>query len=110
MNPSVAVLFVVPGTEETLRVQGQAELVAGEAVTGRLVARGQNALLAIRVSAERCFFHCARSFKRAGLWNPELWPERVRISFGRIIAGQLGRGEDLAREIDARVQKGYEDL
>jgi len=106
----VAVLFVVPGTEETLRVQGRAELVAGNAVTGRLVARGQNALLAIRVSVERCFFHCARSFKRAGLWTPELWPERVPVSFGRIIASRLGRGEGLAREIDARVQRGYEDL
>jgi PPOX class probable FMN-dependent enzyme len=85
-NPSVAVLFVVPGTEETLRIQGQAELLAGEAVTGRLVARGRSALLAIRISVERCFFHCARSFKRAGLWKPAAWPEPVPVSFGRIIA------------------------
>jgi PPOX class probable FMN-dependent enzyme len=110
-NPQVGLLFVVPGTEETLRIQGRAELVAGEELGRRLTARGQPALLAIRVHVERCLVHCARSFKRAGVWRPETWTEPVPVSFGRIIAERLGRGADLVGEIDARVERGYrEDL
>ena len=46
-NPAVALIFLVPGTEETLRVHGTAELTADRAVVQRLVSRGQPALLAI---------------------------------------------------------------
>jgi uncharacterized protein len=110
VNQSVGLLFLVPGTEETLRVLGRAELVTGESLGLRLGARGQPALLAIRVTIERCFVHCARSFKRAGVWHPENWTAPVPVSFGRIIARNMGEGATLAEEIDARVRKGYEDL
>src|SRR4029453_1326762 len=57
----VALVFLVPGTEETLRVHGRAELTADPAVLARLEERGQPALLAIRVHVEQAFFHCAKA-------------------------------------------------
>ena len=106
-NPRVSLLFMVPGTGETLRVEGEAELVASDTLAQELSARGQPALLAIRVRVTRVFFHCARAFKRSRLWEPETWPPELRVSFGDIIAGKLGRGADVAAQIDARVQDGY---
>jgi len=107
MNPRVALIFLVPGTEETLRIHGSAELTAAFEIVERLSARGQPALLAIRVRVERCFFHCAKAFKRSRLWRPESWPERLRISFGKLLAPKLGGSEELERAIDQMVEEDY---
>jgi predicted pyridoxine 5'-phosphate oxidase superfamily flavin-nucleotide-binding protein len=75
-NPQVGIIFLVPGTEETLRVNGTAELTAAPIILERLSARGRPALVAIRVTVQECFFHCAKAFKRSQLWRPETWPQR----------------------------------
>ena len=110
VNPRVGLIFLLPGTDETLRVNGRAELRADPDLLARLSARGQPALVAIRVQIERCFFHCARAFLRAELWNPATWPERQRVSFGRQIAPLLGGDASLAEQIDASIEKGRTDL
>jgi len=109
-NPEVALIFLVPGTDETLRVQGRAELYRDPALLARLAMRGQPALIAVRVRIERCFFHCARAFLRAQLWTPATWPEGHRVSFGRQLAPKLGGGDALAAQIDAAIDKGRTDL
>jgi hypothetical protein len=106
-NPHVALIFLVPGTEETLRVHGRAELTSDPAVLERLTERGQPALLAIRVHVEQVFFHCAKAFKRSRLWHAETWPERLRISFGAMFAKKVGAGADVAAKIDASVEESY---
>jgi PPOX class probable FMN-dependent enzyme len=103
----VALVFLVPGTEETLRVHGRAELTADPAVLARLTERGQPALLAIRVHVEQVFFHCAKAFRRSKLWQPDTWPERLRVSFGAMFAKKLGLGGDAAAKIDASVEENY---
>jgi len=109
VNPRVALIFMVPGTEETLRVQGSVELTQDPAVLERLAARGKPALLAIRVHVETCFFHCAKAFKRSRLWQPETWPERLRFSFGKLLAPKLGGGADLEKTIDDMVAQDYRE-
>lgn len=106
-NPYVGVLFLVPGTGETLRVNGRATLTRDPVLLERLTARGRPALLAIRVEIEQCFFHCAKAFLRAALWKPETWPRDVRVSFGRIMADKLGSGDDVAQAIDAMIDENY---
>ena len=107
-NPRVALIFLVPGTEETLRVHGRAELRSDPELLERLTARGQPALLAIRVEVESCFFHCAKAFKRARLWQPASWPAPLRISFGKLLARRLGAGAELEQSIDRAIQEDYE--
>jgi PPOX class probable FMN-dependent enzyme len=109
-NPNVALIFLIPGTDETLRVNGRAQLYTDPDLLARLSARGQPALVAIRVQVERCFFHCARAFLRASLWNPATWGEPQKISFGRQLAPKLGGDESLATQIDAALERGRADL
>jgi uncharacterized protein len=106
-NPRVGLLFFVPGTNETLRVNGRAELTADPAVCARLAVRGQPAQLAIRVTVDECFFHCGKAFLRAGLWEPETWPADVRVSFGKMLAPKFGGGEALEKQIDAAIEDDY---
>lgn len=108
-NPQVAVLFMVPGTDETLRVQGRASLTTDRVALERLVARGQPALLAIRLAVDTCFFHCAKAFRRSQLWQPATWPERMQVSFGRQLAPRLGGGAELAKKIDDAIEADYRE-
>ena len=108
-NPKVGVLFMIPGTPETLRVNGTATLTADPALLERLAARSKPAVLAIRVHVEECFFHCAKAFIRSGLWKHESWPERHKVSFGRMFAKQRGSDEESARQLDAAVEADYRD-
>ena len=109
VNPRVALLFLLPGTGETLRVHGSAELTADPKVLARLAARGQPALLAIRVRVDACFFHCAKAFKRSRLWEPVAWPEPLRVSFGKLLARKLGGGAELERTIDRTIEDDYQN-
>jgi hypothetical protein len=106
-NPHVGLLLLIPGTPETLRVNGTAELTRDPDVCRRLVARGQPALLAIRVRVDECFFHCAKAFLRSQLWQPASWPERYRISFGKMLAGKIGGDEKVAATIDQVIEEDY---
>jgi hypothetical protein len=106
-NPHVGLLFLIPGTNETLRVAGRAELTRAPALLERLSARGKPAVLAIRVHVDECFFHCAKAFIRSELWKPERWPERLRISFGRMMVRKLGGDEKTADAVDAAVEQDY---
>ncbi len=108
-NPKVGVLFLIPGTPETLRVNGTAELTVDPELLEQLASRGKPAVLAIRVHVEECFFHCAKAFLRVQLWKPDTWPERQKISFGRMFAKMMGADEKAAKAIDETVETDYRD-
>ena len=106
-NPQVGIIFLVPGTNETFRVNGSAELSNDPALLSRLTARGAPALLAIRVHVRECFFHCAKAFLRSQLWNSATWPEHKQISFGKMLAAKIGAGDDVARQVDQAIELDY---
>jgi PPOX class probable FMN-dependent enzyme len=103
----IGLIFVRPRTGETLRVSGRAEVFDDAELLQQLGSEKRPALLAVRVHIEKCFFHCARSFLRARLWEPKSWPEAKRISFGKVIAPKMGGDEAAAQQIDDNVAAGY---
>ena len=99
-NPSVGLIFVVPGVVETLRVNGRAEITRDPALLERLAARNKPAILATRVRVEESFFHCGKAFVRSSLWKPATWPEGVKANIGKQIAKRNRAGDDLAEAIE----------
>lgn len=108
-NPHVAMIFMVPGTDETLRVAGTAELSADPALLERLSARGMPAQLVVRVTVRECFFHCAKAFIRSQLWEPASWSEKMKFSWGKYLAAKDGSDETLARKVDQAVAHDYKN-
>lgn len=106
-NPKVGLIFLVPGTCETLRVQGTAELLDDAQLCERLSMRGNKALLAIRVSVTECYFHCAKAFLRSDLWNPVSWGEKMTVSFGEEIAERGGIAREAVPDFDHGVHERY---
>lgn len=73
-NPQVALLFLIPTVDETLRVNGTAEILEDPAICDRFKVNGQPPKTVIRVTAAEIFTHCGKAPMRAGLWKPEGWP------------------------------------
>lgn len=70
VDPRVALLFLIPGLNETLRVNGQAHLSVDEQLLQLFEVNGNSPLTAIVVKVERVYFQCARALKRSHLWDP----------------------------------------
>jgi len=73
-------LFLIPGMEETLRVNGRACLTRDPAVLELLGREDKAPKVAVGVEVEEAFLHCAKAFKRSALWRPDEWPDRTGLS------------------------------
>ena len=70
-RPQIGILFMIPGVRETLRVNGTAQIVKDIAVRELLVHKGKIPQLALIVSVEEAFIHCAKCIIRSNLWTTE---------------------------------------
>ncbi|GGO82574.1 pyridoxamine 5'-phosphate oxidase-like FMN-binding protein [Nonomuraea cavernae] len=100
-NPHVGLLFIVPGMNETLRVNGRATLVSDAPFFDDLTVQGKRPRLAVLVDVEELYMHCAKAFLRSSLWRPETWPDRGGLpTLGRIAKDQLRIKGVSAKELD----------
>jgi PPOX class probable FMN-dependent enzyme len=91
VNPKVGLLFLVPGHQHSLRVNGTARLVTDAALCARLGMQGKPARAVLEVTARQVFFHCGKSLIRSRVWEPEKWPDRGGLaSLGAALADQIG--------------------
>jgi PPOX class probable FMN-dependent enzyme len=106
-NPHVGMLFIVPGVEETLRLNGHATLVRDPEILERLRAMGKTPSMAIAVEVEEVFLHCAKAFRRSKLWQAESWPERTTLpTLGTMLVDQL-QLETTSAELDCSLEVLY---
>jgi uncharacterized protein len=73
-------LFLIPGLEETLRVNGRAWLTRDPEVLERLAGGAKPPKVAIGVEVQEAFLHCAKAFRRSALWQPRAWPDRSELA------------------------------
>jgi PPOX class probable FMN-dependent enzyme len=100
-NPHAGLLFIVPGMNETLRVNGSTTLVSDGPFFDDLIVKGKRPQLAIMLHVEQLYLHCAKAFLRSSLWDPETWPERRSLpTLGRMLKDQLRLAESAA-QLDA---------
>lgn len=78
-NPSVGILFVIPGFDDTLRVNGQATLSTDPALLASMVVNHKAPRLAIVVKVSEAFLHCAKAFRRSHLWDPAYRQDRKTL-------------------------------
>lgn len=107
-NPRVALLFLVPGRLETLRVNGTARLLTDEACLARHAVRGKPARAVVEVTARSVYFQCGKAVVRSGLWQQEKWPSLAGLAtFAEALSDQIeGISKDDAA---ARLDKSYRE-
>lgn len=88
-SPGVGLIFMVPGINETLRVNGKAEITQDPALLTPLAVRDIVPTIGLKVTVDECYFHCGKALMRAKLWDPGAQVERHSFpTLGRIIAEQ----------------------
>jgi uncharacterized protein len=73
-NPHVGVIALIPGRDDTLRINGRAKIVRDAPFFSDLVVRGRRPVLALVIEIEQVFSHCPKAFLRSSLWEPSSWP------------------------------------
>lgn len=108
-SSALSLIFLHPGTRETLRVNGQGYITKDPAVLKRLGVGGKPAILATELQVQECFFHCGKALIRSKTWQPNSWGDPIKISFGQQLARRMGGQQDLADQIDASVNEDYKN-
>ncbi|WP_198664734.1 MSMEG_1061 family FMN-dependent PPOX-type flavoprotein [Lewinella sp. IMCC34191] len=77
-NPTVGLLFFIPGVKETLRINGTARIVRDEEILDLMAINGRRPLFAMIVTVREAFMHCAKCIIRSQLWTvDETRPGRI---------------------------------
>src|SRR5918997_2541374 len=105
-NPQVGMLFLVPGSGDTLRVNGTARIVADADYLPEMARGGVVPHLAIEVVVDELFLHCSKAFGRSALWDPASWPAKGEVpSAGEMVRSQHPAVTVPAAEIDAALEE-----
>jgi PPOX class probable FMN-dependent enzyme len=105
-DPRVALMFLIPGSGNALRINGQADLDCDSALCASFAVDGQSPRSVIIIRVDAIYFQCARAIVRSDLWNPDRHCDpKVLPTAGQILAtlskGQIG-GSDYDKEWPTR--------
>jgi uncharacterized protein len=107
-NPHVGLIFLIPSMEETLRVNGRAFIVRDEDLLARCAVQGKVPRLGIGVEVEEAFIHCAKAFKRSGLWEPQRWPGLDSLaSPAQMLLDHTRQPGATVEDVDRALQESY---
>ena len=73
-NGYAALLFLIPGLDETLRVNGRIELSTDPDLRERFAIDGRTAKVVAVVTVDEAYVHCAKALRRSAIWSSETWP------------------------------------
>ena len=84
-NPHVGIISLIPGRNETLRINGRGRLLRDAPFFDDLAVRGRRPILALLVEVEQIFFHCPKAFLRSKLWEPDSWQPDTLASHATLV-------------------------
>jgi PPOX class probable FMN-dependent enzyme len=95
-NPHVGIISLIPGRNETLRINGRARLLRDAPFFEEMTVRGHRPVLALLIEIDQIFFHCAKAFMRSELWQPQSWRPDVLPSTAALTKAVQDTPETLA--------------
>lgn len=109
-NPNVGMIFLIPGIDETLRVNGLASITTDPPLLASMVVNGKSPKAAIKITVREVFLHCGKAMKRSKLWDPATQVARSELpSLARMIIEQTKVTNVTVEEAEARTEKGYRE-
>lgn len=110
-NPKVGILFIIPGIDDTLRVNGRAEIIDDPAELAPAAINGRAPKIAIRVHVDEVFFHCAKAFRRSQLWDSGAHQDRAFLPGLAHMVMEQARACEVETEesdqVEAEIQEEY---
>ena len=108
-DPRVALLFLIPGVSETLRIMGRVTISTDPELCASFTMQGKAPRCVLKIAVEQVFFQCAKAIVRSKLWDPSIQVERATLpTAGKILAeisgGKIG-GDEHDRLAPARMMQ-----
>jgi len=109
-NPEIALIFLIPGIAETVRVAGTARLSVDPELLDSMAVQGKTPKCAIVVSVRQAYLHCAKALLRSKLWQPDyVQPKGTFPPISRMVGDQIGLTEEEKKIGEARTERAYRD-
>ena len=109
VDPRVALLFLIPGIGETLRVNGEAEISVDPALLARFTVEGNQPRTVLRIHVHSVFFQCSRAIVRSRLWDADTQLQRAQLpstgSILKAVSHAAVDGEAYDRALPERIKK-----
>lgn len=98
-QPGVGLIFLIPGVDETLRVNGTAEIHVDGELRARFAVGGKVPTSVLKITVREAYLHCAKAFMRSKLWDPAAQVERAVLpTLGEMLKDQIGLPEAESQE------------
>jgi PPOX class probable FMN-dependent enzyme len=109
-NPEIALIFLIPGVNETVRVAGTARLSVDPDLLASMAVQGKTPKCAIVVAVRQAYLHCAKALLRSHLWTADYaQPKGTFPSISRMVGDQVGLNEAEKAEREAQTERAYRD-
>jgi PPOX class probable FMN-dependent enzyme len=99
-DPRVALLFLIPGVSETLRIVGRATISTDPALCESFTMQGKAPRSVLVIAVEQVFYQCAKAIVRSKLWDPSIQVERASLPTSGAILAEISQGQVDATEHD----------
>lgn len=106
-NPHAGLIFMVPGRDETLRVNGAAYLSTDPELLGLFEGELRRPKSVLALYVHEAYVHCAKAFRRGGMWDPASWPALEGVPTGAaMLTCHIGL-EDPPEVLEENLEKAY---
>jgi len=107
-NQGVALLFMIPGLDETLRVNGAAVISTGAELRERCQVDATTPRVVTLVEVSEAYIHCAKALRRGAIWHPDSWPDRSDLpAVACMLRDHTGTRGVEPDQIEAVLEEGY---
>jgi uncharacterized protein len=104
----VGLLFLIPTVEDILRINGSARIIREPEILKQMPVQDKVPLLAIEVTVQEAFMHCARSLKRSHLWDHAQWPSKRPVgTLSEMLCDQVKSPDVTVEKLDKLLHEGY---
>jgi uncharacterized protein len=94
-DPRISLLFLIPGVNETMRINGTARIVTDQALRDSFTMEGKAPATVIVTTVDRIYYQCPKALVRSKLWSPEALVERASLpTTGQMQRALVGEGFD----------------
>lgn len=108
-HPTVGMLFIIPGLEETLRVNGTAALLTDPDVLEQCALDGRQPKVAVCVTVLECYVHCGAAFRRGAIWDPNSWPSAEERPSPAAMIKNHAQLKEAPEQIEAGLTEYYDN-
>ena len=109
-NPEIALIFLIPGITETVRVAGTARLSVDPELLASMAVQGKEPKCAIVISVRQAYLQCAKALLRSRLWQPDYVQSRSALpSIIDMLGDQIGFTKEEKKVAEERTELSYKD-